>query len=302
MRSKPFISSRLRGFSHSLALALTLPGLLIWALAAAEPRPGGASEVIAPLPASLTALYPPAAEAPVHLLAMIGLQESFAGIAVDILDGDSKGAREGFAEFARRYREASELVPEWRQSYPEAPVSALAGTLEGGDPASAMRALDAVGAVCHSCHQQTMVPVQFRYRWGSIAALKLEDPLAGDEPSYAEFKRRLATNLAGIAHELRQEQVAGAARQYEAFRQRFQMLEDSCAACHDTPRGFYVGAEATSLIGELGEVVNSPSPHAGHAAELVAAIGRTSCSGCHLVHVPAAMAQAAYGATGGEFR
>jgi cytochrome c556 len=251
----------------------------------------GASETIPATPPGLAAHYPPSAKEPIHLFAMHGLQESFAGIVVDLFEDDPAGARTAFAQFQERYHQAAALVPEWRDAYPEAPVLELGAALAGDDRARTMRAYDAVGAVCHRCHVATMVPVQQLYRWGSFAMQTVTDPVAGDTGPYASFKHRLAGALYGIAWDLRQGQIEQARRQFEAFSSRFTALGDTCFDCHSTPRRSYTDRDVQLLLENLGSALEAPKPDETAVVELSARIGQASCSGCHLVHVPAAMAQ-----------
>ncbi len=278
---------RARVAAAGALIAAALAGTAV----AGEGPAGGAA--IPAVPPSLAALYPPVAQAPVHLFAMLELQDTLAGIVVDVLEGDADGARETFTRFRESYRKTAGLVPEWRSAYPEAPVSALGAALDGGKREEALGALDAMGGVCHRCHVTTMAPVQLRHRWGVFSAQAVKDPLVGDTPPYAQFKLRLASALTGIAHNLRQGQADNARRQFQAFNVRFAALRDSCISCHATPRRSFVDRDVQQLVEDLGRALEAPAPSVDAAAGLAARIGQASCSGCHLVHVPAAMAQAA---------
>jgi cytochrome c556 len=275
----------LAAFAAAVLVLITLAGL------AAAGRGSEASEAISATPAGLAAYYPPSAKEPVYLFTMHGLQESFAGIVVDLSEDDLAGARSAFAEFQERYRQASALVPEWRGAYPEAPLQELGAALSDDDRARTMRAYEAVGAVCHRCHAATMVSVQQRYRWGSFATETVVDPVAHDTGPYAPFKHRLASSFYGIGWDLRQGQVEQARRQFQAFRARFSTLGDTCYDCHSTPRRSFIDRDVELLLEDLGRALEATAPDESAVAGLSAQIGQASCSGCHLVHVPAAMAQ-----------
>lgn len=288
-RDSRHYSRSLRGWAAVAAVALAVAAAGD-AIGAGPDAAGG--EAITATPASLAALYPPLAKEPVHLFAMLGLQEALSGIVVDLLEGDPTGARAAFAQFQEHYRRAAELVPEWRSAYPEGPVLELQNALRRDDQASQMQAIEAVGGVCHRCHLAAMAPVQLLYRWGSFGAQTVKDPLSGDTLPYGEFKRRLATTFTGITWDLRQGQEENARRQFEAFTARFSALRSSCLACHATPRRSFVDRDVQALLEELGQVLQAAAPDLNAAAGLSARIGQASCSACHLVHVPAAMAQA----------
>jgi len=274
--------------------ALLTVGVLILASLAGPGAAGpgiGESGAIPSTPPGLAAHYPPSAKEPVYLIAMHGLQEAFAGIVVDLLENDPSGARSAFDQFRERYQRAAGLVPEWRDAYPAGPVQELGAALAGNDQARTMRAYDAVGAVCHSCHVTTMVPVQQLYRWGSFSNQTVTDPVAGDTGLYAPFKHRLAAAFYGITWDLRQGQIEEARRQFQAFSARFATLGDTCYDCHSTPRRSFTDGDVQALLENLGSALEVPVPDEATVAVLSAQIGQASCSNCHLVHLPAAMAQ-----------
>jgi hypothetical protein len=241
-----------------------------------------------PLPESLNRLYPPAADRPVYLLKMLNLDTSFSGIVVDLMEDDRDGARGSFEDFRRRYREVAAMVPEWRGEYPEKPVEELGAALAAGDRKRAMDAFAAVGGICHRCHVAAMVPVQQKYHWGNFGAITVKDPLSGESTGYAQFKKVLAANLAGITVNLRQGQTASARTQYEGFRARFEALGKSCQGCHEKESRYFVDREMQDAVTELGKMFDGRTV-AADAAALAQKIGRESCSKCHLVHVPAAL-------------
>ncbi|HSG05574.1 MAG TPA: hypothetical protein VLB09_04160, partial [Nitrospiria bacterium] len=163
-----------------------------------------------PLPDSLNAFYPPAADRPVYLFRMLGLETSFSGIVVDLMEEDLEGARGSFEDFQKQYREIASMVPEWSKEYPEKPLQDLGAALASGDKRLAMNAFGAVGEICHRCHVATMVPVQQKYHWGDFRAITVKDPLSGEPTGYPQFKKYLASNLAGMTVNLRQGQTGNA--------------------------------------------------------------------------------------------
>ena len=246
------------------------------------------------LPDSLTAFYPPATGQPVYLFKMLSMDTSFSGIVVDLMEDDIEGARGSFEEFKGQYREASEMVPEWKWEYTEGPVKELGAALAAGDRKRAMNAFAEVGRVCQRCHVEAMVPVQQKYHWGDFGAIAVKDPLSGAATVYPQFKQYLAANLAGITVDLRQGQVDNARRQFQGFRARFQALVDSCNDCHEKKSRYYVDREVQDTVEEIGRAFTSRTVAADVVIALTQKIGRDSCFKCHLVHLPAAYA----GATG----
>jgi len=246
-----------------------------------------------PVPGSLDALYPPRTKRPVLLLQMLQLDEALSGVVVDVSEQDLAGAWQNLDAFTARYAELRSLVPEWTDQYPAAPVEGLRAALSSGDRDRVMGAVGRVGETCHRCHAATMVPVQQRYRWGDFAGDKVIDPTTGELLDFLVFKRRLSTSMAGVGVNLRQGQIANALQQFKALRERFQQLGDSCLTCHAQGGRVFLSPEISGLLEELGQALSAPEPAAETVAPLLQRIGQESCSKCHLVHVPAAMAKAA---------
>jgi len=245
-----------------------------------------------PLPESLNAFYPPAADRPLYLFKMLALETSFSGIVADLMEDDLDGARGSFGDFQRQYREVAGMVPEWKGEYPEGKVEELGAALAAGDKGQAMGAFAAVGGICHRCHVATMVSVQQKYHWGDFGSITVKDPLSGESTGYQQFKKVLAANLAGITVDLRQGQTDNARKQFEGFRARFEALNGSCQGCHEKQSRSFVDREMRDTVEELGVAFKSRTVAADAVMALAQKIGRESCSKCHLVHVPAAMAGA----------
>jgi len=245
------------------------------------------------LPETLNAFYPPVAGQPVYLTKMIELETSFSGIVVDLMEDDIAGARSSFDGFAGKYQEVAGFVPEWKGRYPGEPVKELGAALAAGDRKRAMNAVAEVGGVCHRCHIETMVPVQQKYHWGNFGAIAVMDPLSGAAAGYRQFKQYLAANLAGITVDLRQGQADNARSQFQGFRARFQALADSCQGCHEKKSRYYVDRDVQDTLEEIGKAFTSRTVAADVVIALTRQIGRESCFKCHLVHLPAAFAEAA---------
>lgn len=273
----------------ALFLAAVADGLAAGGCAAGD---GGAPPAARPLPAALARYYPPIAGQPAYLFKMLSLESSFSAIVADLTEGDIEGARGSFEEFRRHYREAGDMVPEWRSGFPEREVGELGAALSAGDGSLATGAAAAVGRSCHSCHLATMVPVQQRFRWGNWNGFDVKDPLTGVATPYTRFKAAMAANLAGITVDLKQGQTGNARKQLDEFATRFRALGDSCGRCHDGGGRLYADRDMQDAVAEIGRALSADPPDARTVTSLVRKIGSGSCSKCHLVHVPAALAAA----------
>jgi hypothetical protein len=67
-------------------------------------------------------------------------------------------------------------------------------------------------------------------------------------------------------------------------------LRGSCQGCHEKESRYFVDREMQDTVEELGEAFRSRTVVADAVMALAQKIGRESCSKCHLVHVPAALA------------
>ena len=276
------------------AVLVGILALVSTAHAAGDRLPGGLGRTPAtnPFPRSLDAFYPPVADRPVYLFGMLGMDTSFSGIVVDLMEDDLDGARGSFEDFQRQYGEIAAMVPEWKGMYPAGNVKELGAALAAGDKGRAMGAFAAVGEICHRCHVATMVPVQQKYHWGDFGTITVKDPLSGQSTGYPQFKKMLAANLAGITVDLRQGQTDNARKQFEGFRARFEALGASCQGCHEKQSRSFVDREMRDAVEELGAVFQGRTVAPDAVTALVQRIGKESCSKCHLVHVPAAVAGA----------
>lgn len=267
--------------------ALLLLSSLLFLSTVAPAGPAGESAPDTPLlPESLDALYPPRSHSPLFLQTMLRLNGALAGIVVDQSENDAEGVAADFKSFNRLYHDAAEMVPEWTSRYPEEPVRDLASALVAGVPEATMAAVAVVGETCHHCHLETMIPVQQRFRWPEFGSLTVQDPVQNADLPYAAFMQMLNTNLTGIGLDFGQGQAENARTPFDAFAARMTALKESCGACHDTERTYFVDAGIDSLVGRLGDALGGQDP--GLVMQISQDLGRMSCSGCHLVHLPAA--------------
>ncbi len=252
----------------------------------------GSVALEAALPASLDALYPPNAAAPIYHIRMIEMAGSMSGLVSDLMEGDGANVKADFEAFRSAYVALREMVPEWIGAYPMPPLEDLGRALEGGSQGDIMASLQRAGKACSDCHEATMARVQQKYQWGNFAAIRLQDPLSQRPVGFAEFMHYLDAGLVGIALNLRQGQPENAQNSYKTFAARFDAFSQTCFECHDSERRYFVDAEVRAMISEIGKALEASPPDMQAIASLSEGIGMESCVKCHRVHIPAAMAQA----------
>ena len=240
------------------------------------------------LPPSLDRLYPPAAEAPVYLLAMIELGAPFSAIVVDVLGEDWTNAEADFNAFKGSYVKTAAMVPEWNDLMPLAPLDTLGAAISAHDRGQTMAAYEKVGAACHACHAVGMVPVQQRYHWGDFETIVVGDSLTKGDLPFARLMRMMETSLTGSVVDVQQGQIENARRHFEHFNVRFQSMTETCVACHESERRYFVDDQVQQMIAGWREQLYAPTPDAAAIGRLTEGIGMESCHKCHLVHLPAA--------------
>jgi len=245
--------------SGSLLLAL------LWAgprsTAARETGTAGAGQPLS-LPSSLDLLYPPQAQGPVLLLAMHGMNTALTGILVDLFEEDWPGVAANCESFQVRFEETSALVPEWKDRFDREPVTGLGHAVESGEPDRILGAVQDVGAVCHHCHVDNMVPVQQKYHWPDFGLITLEDPILRADMGYPQFMQMLNVSLTGIGVDVEQDQPENARVHLSALKARMSELTNSCDACHDTARAYFVDQSVHDLITQLEALLEAPQPDA----------------------------------------
>lgn len=256
---------------------------------------GGAKQmnnpnVVALLPSSLDALFPPKAEQPIYLFKKLGLSSFFAGIVADLFENDPQNAKANFERFKAQYAEISKLVPEWENKFPVGPVEKLGAALETGDRGKIMAAYEQVGNVCRDCHIANQTKVQQKYHWGDFTAITVTDPLTKEQIDFLQLMRYLDVNYWAISLDVGQGQKKNAQKQLQAFNERFQTLKETCGSCHNTERKYYIDENVQSLVDQLEPALRESPIDPKKVGTLTREIGMESCFKCHLVHFPAAFA------------
>ena len=268
--------------SLCLLLAGTYPAL------AQSPVHDATREGAHALPATLDALFPPTSPMPVFLLAMHKMNTPLAAMSADLMERDAEGVQADLAAFKSAYAEAQALVPEWKDRFPQAPVDELEAALKAANPVAALPAFEKIGKVCHDCHVPYMVPVQQKYHWPSFKGIALQDPVSKEELDFVRLMQYLNMSFSAVEADLSQGQVDNARRQWQAFVARFQTLKESCEACHDSPRTYFVDAGVEATLDSMTQALAAATIDPAAVGQLGQTVGTRSCQGCHLVHMPAA--------------
>ena len=109
--------------------------------------------------------------------------------------------------------------------------------------------------------------------------------------NFSELMMALELNFVGINIDLEQQQMENAFMHLEGFKARFDALEETCSACHDTERKYFVDQSVKTLIDQLEVSMNKSPIDPTEIMMLGQKIGDESCFKCHMVHLPAAYAK-----------
>jgi mono/diheme cytochrome c family protein len=251
-------------------------------------------KIAGPPPAVLDSLYPPVAPAPLYLLKMHELGGPLSGMAVKIMEGDRETARALFNTFREQYASVSEMVPEWKADFPLGPLDELDGLIEEGDPGAIMEAFQKVGEVCHQCHLKQMPKVQQKYHWPEFSMISLTDPLSNKELEFRQFMMSMELSVMGMMGELQMSNIDAAIVHMDNFKKYLDPLKESCYACHNSERKYYVDENVDMYIANFEQEIRSEAPNPKSIEQLGQLIGQEMCFKCHLVHVPATYAKSVW--------
>jgi hypothetical protein len=139
-------------------------------------------------------------------MAMHGLNMPLAGLACDLLENDMENVRLNFEKFKSEYYRVAKMVPEWENTFSDAPISELDAALKSGEQSKVMSAMDQIDKVCHDCHIKYMPAAHFKYHWDDFKSISVLDPLINEDVSFKRFKLMINTDMAGIGNDLQQDQ------------------------------------------------------------------------------------------------
>ncbi len=243
------------------------------------------------LPESLDKLFPPQSETPLFLLQMRAQAEPLLAIFTDFIQGDLDNMNIDFENFRAEYLKTSKLVPEWQDYFPIGPVDKLGEALKSGDQGIIMGAFGNTAAVCEGCHRINMARVQQKYHWDDFEQIAMTDPLTNEDVPFPQLMLLMEASLSGITTDLRQGQVDNARKDMKGFAARFNTVTETCIACHDTERKYFIDENVMQMIDQLQAAMNQPKIDNEAVSELRQSIEDESCFKCHLVHRPAASAR-----------
>lgn len=241
------------------------------------------------LPPSLGQYYE--SKPPVYLIKMFELGDALMGIGVNLQQGDMANAKKSFNDFSKKYKDSSNLVPEWNKYYNLSLVEKMGTSLDSGNVPAVFEDLGKVGESCAGCHKEKMPPVWIQYNWNDFSKMTLNTPNP-DEPvlPWPDAKiKYLAPGFDGIGVNIKNNNQKGAQQSFGLFKTMFDNLNSTCSSCHISSPRYYVSEDIRGMIDNMGK--NIDSGNLTEAEGLRMGIGMESCYRCHVLHMSAQLAK-----------
>jgi cytochrome c556 len=242
------------------------------------------------LPSSIDQYYQ--TKPPVYLISMFELGDAMMGIGVNVQQGDMANAKKSYDDFFKKFKDSSDMVPEWKKFYDQGTVEKIGASLDSGNVPAVFENIGKAGAACEKCHMEKMPQVWNKYNWNNFSKLTLNTPNP-DEPvlPFPDAKiKYLAPGFDGIGVNIKNNNQKGAQQSFILFKTMFNNLNSTCSSCHVSPRNYYVSADIQAMIDMMGEKINSGN--LTEAERLRMDIGMESCYRCHVLHMPSQFARA----------
>ncbi|MCX9084373.1 MAG: hypothetical protein OIN87_06210 [Candidatus Methanoperedens sp.] len=241
------------------------------------------------LPSSLDRYYQ--SQPPVYLVSMFELGAAMMGIGVNVQQKDMINAKKSYDDFSLKFKESSDMVPEWKKYYDQAAVEKIGASLDSDDVPGVFENIGKVGEACVQCHKEKMVPIWNKYNWKDFSKLTMKTPNPEEPvlPFPAAKIKYLAFGFDGIGVNIKNNNQKGAKESFGLFKTMFDNLNSTCSSCHVSPRNYYVSSDVQAMIDMMGEKINSGN--LSEAEGLRMGIGMESCYNCHVLHMPAQYAK-----------
>ena len=237
-------------------------------------------------PKSMDKLYPPVSKEQKWVHLMQKLSGNFGGVFVDMKEQDWTNAEKHAAQFVETYKEASELIPEWKDYFDHDAAKKFAAEVKSHNPEKIGEASKAVGKTCGKCHSEQYVSVWSKYQWPSVDNIKLTDPIDEKEFKYGKYMGLLSGSFKGVTVNFEEGKYEQSKKAVGVLKKRYMELKSVCSKCHsgDTVKQFFVGEEVIKAFSAMETELSSAKPHAANFWKSVETVGTEGCRKCHLTH------------------
>jgi hypothetical protein len=252
----------------------------------------GAARAQSDLPiAELDPLFKGGKEGQAYTHGMLELGMRMGAATTAALRDDREQARAALKRFRDQLAKVSAMVPAWKGQFKAAIVDELeAAVTAKADLASRRKIVARLEKSCTACHARYMFPVQARYKWGDFSSASVSTD-KGESLSFHQVMLDLANSIGAVRGEVEAGQIAQAQVAYKQLTERFGMMEQLCANCHDQPRQYFIDQTVKGRLFKVGGLLRRGETRTAEYLPLFSDINEMSCLPCHQVHMPAAFQQ-----------
>jgi len=223
-----------------------------------------------------------------HAMLELGMRSGAATTAV--LRDDPQRAKAALKSLREQMARVSAMVPSWKPYFRSGVLDELESAVAGkADLAARRKLVNRLEGSCTSCHARFMFQVQAHYRWGNFAAAVV--PTEGGNLTFHQLMLDLASNLGAVRGDVEAGQFAEAQAAYKRLMERFSMMEQLCANCHDQPRQYFIDSSVKARLFKVGGLLRRGETRVAEYTPLFNDVNEMSCLPCHQVHMPAAFLQ-----------
>jgi hypothetical protein len=272
-------------------LARQLPRLLLATALAARAAVAAAAPGDAAIPtAELDPHFKGGREGHAYTLAMLELGMRSGAATTAVLRDDPARAKAALKSLREQMNKVGAMVPSWKVYFRTAVIDELEAAVGAkADLATRKKLVGKLENSCTACHARFMFEVQAQYRWGSFndAVVAAE----GGSLTFHQVMLDLASDLGAVRADVEAGQFPEAKSAYQRLMERFSMMEQLCANCHDQPRQYFIDSSVKARLFKVGGLLRRGDTRVSEYTPLFNDVNEMSCLPCHQVHMPAAFQQ-----------
>jgi hypothetical protein len=225
-----------------------------------------------------------------YTLGMLELGMRAGAATTAVLRNDPAQAKAALKSLRDQMNIVGAMVPTWKAYFGTSVLDELDRAVSSkADLATRRKLVAKLEGSCTTCHAKYMFPVQARYRWGSFA-----DAVIATDSGTLTFHQvmiDMASDLGAVRSDVQAGQLAEANAVYKRLMERFGMMEQLCANCHDQPRQYFIDSAVKARLFKIGGLLRRGDKSVASYTPLFNDVNEMSCLPCHQVHMPAAFAQ-----------
>ena len=222
--------------------------------------------------------------------AMLELGTRTGAATTAALRNDPERAKVALRSLRDQLVKVGAMVPSWKPYFKTTVLDELESAVAAkADLATRRKIVSRFENSCTTCHARYMFQVQAQYRWGSFAGAVVQS--AGEEVTFHQLMLDLASSLGAVRGDVESGQFAEARTAYQLLMDRFSMMEQLCANCHDQPRQYFIDSTVKARLFKVGGLLRRGEKQVSEYTPLFNDVNEMSCMPCHQVHMPAAFLQ-----------